>query len=71
MIKLRDHYFIAWLKIIKKRSFEITDNGIFVDINNCEYKELLDEYSASMKPLLKEIRSIVKELATFTSNQKN
>jgi len=71
MIKLRDHYFIAWLKVSKNYSVTMSEKGIFVDINNKEYKEALDEYNDTMKPMLKEIRKFVKELATFTSNQKN
>jgi regulation of enolase protein 1 (concanavalin A-like superfamily) len=70
MIKLRDHYFIAWLKIVKKYDVIMDKSGIYVDINNNEFNKAQEEYRETMKPLLKEIRSFVKELAVFTSNSK-
>jgi DNA-binding cell septation regulator SpoVG len=70
MIKLRDHYFIAWLKVIKKYIITFNEYGIFVDMNSEEYSQALKEYKESFKPLFKEIRKIVKELAQYTSKSK-
>lgn len=69
MIKLRDHYFIAWLKVVKEKEIFMSEDGIYVDINKSEYKEISQEYSDTLKPVLKEIRKIVKELASFTANK--
>lgn len=70
MIKLRDHYFIAWLKVVKERDIFISEDGIYVDINKKEYDEISQEYSDTLKPVLKEIRKMVKELASLTANKK-
>jgi hypothetical protein len=68
MILLRDHYFIAWLKIVKKYDVVFSDGKIFIDINKIEYNEALIEYNNTMKPVMKEIRSLVKELANYSTN---
>ena len=70
MVKLRDHYFIAWLKTVKKYEISLTESGIYVNMTNAEYTEALAEYKSTLKPILKEIRHIVKELSIFTSNSK-
>lgn len=70
MIKINDHYFIAWLKTIKEYNFEKRSSGIYVDMTKEQYTLALKEYKETYKPILKEIRKVVKELATFTSNNK-
>ena len=69
MIKLNDHYFIAWLKIVKNIKIN-TLNGIKVDMTSKEYTEYLKEYNQSLKPILKEVRKTVKELNSLTSQPK-
>lgn len=69
MIKLRDHYFIAWLKVVKGCEVHMLDDGIFVNISNDEYSKVMREYELTMKDLLKEIRKFVKELAIYTSKR--
>lgn len=66
MIKLRDHYFISWLKVVKNINVHIHENVIYVDMSPKEYTEYLEEYNNTLKPLLKEIRKSVKELASLT-----
>ena len=66
MIKLRDHYFIAWLKVFKNYNI-IFNDGILVNMTPKEYTQALEEYDATLKPLLKEIRKTVKELAQYTA----
>lgn len=64
MIKLRDHYFISWLKVVKNKEI-IIDNklsSILVDITSNELSTYLKEYNNTLKPILKEIRKNVKEL---------
>lgn len=67
MTKLNDHYFIAWLKVKKKYNFTIVDRKVVVDMTDKEYTELKAEYEKTDKPLLKEIRQVVKELVFLTS----
>lgn len=71
MIKLRDHYFIAWLKVVKGKEIFLSKDGIYVNINKSEYRDALEEYDASLKPVLKEVRKIVKELASFSSKNES
>lgn len=71
MIRLRDHYFVAWLNVVKKYKVYYKENGIYIDINKTEYDEALLEYKQTLKPILKEIRSVVKELSRFSSNSSN
>ena len=67
MIKLNDHYFIAWLNIVKKIDFVVINNSVNVFMSSEEYSEYLREYKLTLKPLLKEIRSTVKALNNLTS----
>lgn len=67
MVKLNDHYFIAWLKIKKGYNFTIDNGKIMVDMSGIEYTELKTEYEATDKPLLREVRLVVKELLSLTS----
>jgi hypothetical protein len=71
MIRLRDHYFIAWLKVFKGYKVIFSKNGVLVNINKNEYEMVRKEYESSLKPLFKEIRQLVKELAEFSSNSKD
>lgn len=68
MILLRDHYFIAWLKVVKNYNVIKKKDKIFIDINKTEYDEALNEYNNTMKPIMKEIRCLVKELAINSTN---
>ena len=70
MVKLRDHYFIAWINTIKSKEFYIKDECIYVDITEREYSEYLEEYNNSLKPILTKIRYVVKELNILTSKPK-
>ena len=63
MILVRDHYFIAWLKVVKNYNIIKRKHKMFIDINKSEYDEALNEYNNTMKPIMKEIRRTVKELA--------
>lgn len=67
MIKLNDHYFIAWLKAVKGYSFTISNGSIYVDMTSSQYSDALIEYQERYKPILKEIRKTVKVLAALTS----
>jgi len=67
MIKLRDHYFIAWLRVLKKYEIEFNDGAVFVDMSSKEYTQALQEYDETLKPLFKEVRKTVKELAQYTA----
>jgi len=68
MIKLRDHYFIAWLVVNKNIQYKISDSSdIMVDINSQEYTEFKTEYEMTDKPLLVKIRKVVKELNRLRS----
>ena len=67
MIKLNDHYFIAWLKIKKSYGIIVTNNSILVEMTPNQYTTALQEYESTDKSLLKEIRRLVKELNTLTS----
>lgn len=64
-IRLRDHYFIAWLNVVKGKAYKIVGNDIFVDMNKDDYTVYLDEYRKDAQPVLKRIRSVVKELCTL------
>lgn len=64
-IRLRDHYFIAWLNVVKGKTYKIVGNDIFVDMNKDDYTVYLDEYRKNTQPVLKRIRSVVKELCTL------
>jgi len=66
MIRLRDHYFIAWLKVFKGINFIIDDKGVQININNTELEQLLAEYEQTLKPLFKEVRKTVKILSKQT-----
>lgn len=68
MIRLRDHYFVSWLKVVKQREIHIIDSDIYVSINNLEYNDLLKEYESTLKPVLKQIRKFVRELKQQSSN---
>jgi DNA-binding cell septation regulator SpoVG len=70
MIKLNDHYFIAWLKIVKGYPIVKKAEGIYVEMTPENYSKGLTEYENTHKPVLKEIRKVVKELASFTSKHK-
>ena len=61
MVKLNDHYFVAWLKV---KGYEVvaSGEGIYVKIDRKDVASELKEYE-KIKPLLKEIRSTVKVLA--------
>lgn len=67
MEKINDHYFIAWLKVKKNFDFTIIDNKVMVDMSPEEYTVAKAEYENGLKPVLKQIRVIVKELALLTS----
>lgn len=67
MIKLRDHYYIAWLKVFKKYEIIFKDGFVFIDMTPKEYTKTLEEYANSLKPIFKEVRKTVKELAQYTS----
>ncbi len=67
MIKLNDHYFIAWLKVIKNYDFAILNNKVYVYMTPAQYGDALIEYNITHKPVLKEIRQVVKTLASLTS----
>lgn len=63
MVKLRDHYFISWLAVMKGISYNINKyNEIEVDMTPQEYSAHLDEYKQGMKPVLSKIRELVREL---------
>lgn len=66
-IKLNDHYFIAWLSVVKKINYNIVDNKIFVEMSSSEYTDYLKEYNETLKPVLCNIRLTVKKLASLTS----
>jgi len=70
MIKLNDHYFIAWLKVVKNYDFTIVNNAVYVDMSSLEYSESLKEYQETDKHVLKEVRKVVKLLAALTSKSK-
>ncbi len=67
MIKLNDHYFIAWLNIVKGYEFVIGRNQISVYMTPAQYTQAKEEYELGHKPILKEIRRTVKLLASLTS----
>lgn len=67
MIKLNDHYFIAWLKVVKQYEFTVTNGVVMVKMTPREYTEAKNEYTSTHKPVLKEIRKVVKTLAALTS----
>ena len=67
MIKLNDHYFIAWLNIVKGYEFVVGQNGVSVYMTPAQYTQAKEEYENSYKPILKEIRRTVKLLASLTS----
>lgn len=67
MVKLNDHYFIAWLKVVKSYEFTLLDKAVYVNMTPMQYSAALKEYEDSHKPLLKEIRKVVKLLAALTS----
>jgi hypothetical protein len=67
-IKLNDHYFIAWLNVVKKKDYDIKNGKITVDMTSKEYGDFLEEYKNSHKPVLVKIRKVVKELNILTSN---
>ena len=62
MIKLRDHYFIAWLNVVKDIRYIINNNEVLVDMGREEYTKYIEEYKSSIQPVLKKIRVVVKEL---------
>mgnify|MGYP006883188379 CR=1 FL=1 len=70
MVKLNDHYFISWLSVVKKYEFVVEDEKVFVYMSPTQYTEALYEYNKSYKPILKEIRKVVKLLAALTSKSK-
>jgi hypothetical protein len=70
LIRLNDHYFIAWLKVVKNYNFNILNNTICVDMTYTQYSAVLKEYEQTHKPVLKEIRKVVKTLAALTSKSK-
>lgn len=63
MIKLRDHYFIAWLNVVKDIRYCLNNNEVLVDMGREEYTRYLEEYKSSIQPVLKKIRVVVKELS--------
>lgn len=63
MIKLRDHYFIAWLNVVKGIQYNINNNEILVKMSREEYTKYLEEYRMVIQPVLKKIRFVVKELS--------
>ena len=67
MEKINDHYFIAWLKVKKNYDFTIVDNKVMVDMSPEEYTAAKLEYEQGLKPILKQIRVVVKQLALLTS----
>ena len=73
-VKLRDHYFIAYL-ISNGFSYRIDENkNIWVNLSKFHLKEWLEKYEQSYKHILKEVRKIVKRLNIQTSpplNTKN
>ena len=71
MIRLRDHYFIAWLKVFKGYKVIFSKNGVLVNINKNEYEKVQKEYETSLKPLLKEVRKTVKKLSELSPYSKN
>jgi hypothetical protein len=60
--KINDHNFVAWLKIVKGVEYEATIKGILVNISPSEYYLFQKEYENTHKPLLQEIRALVKKL---------
>jgi hypothetical protein len=67
-VRLRDHYFIAWLKVVKEKEIFIDENlNINIDITPGELKSLMEEYKTTLKPLLQGIRLTVKELNLTTT----
>ena len=63
MIKLRDHYFIAWLNVVKDIHYSINNNEVLVDMSRDEYTKYLEEYKSGIQPVLKKIRVVVKGLS--------
>lgn len=65
MIKLRDHYFVAWLNVVKdvRYNIEINNNEILVEMTREEYTKYLEEYKTGIQPVLKKIRFVVKALS--------
>jgi len=68
LIKLNDHYFIAWLNVVKGYKVEVKKEGIYVHMTPQSYSIALSEYSESYKPILKEIRAFIKKLNHLTRN---
>jgi len=67
MVRIRDHYFVAWLNVTKNVNYTVKENYVLIHINDKEYSEYLEEYKQDMKPVLKKIRSLVKEMNTINS----
>jgi hypothetical protein len=61
MIKLRDHYFIAWLNVVKDIHYSINNNnGVLVDMSRDEYTKYLEEYKSSIQPVQKRFALLLK-----------
>ena len=67
MIKLNDHYFVAWLKVVKGYTVDVNNAQVYVAMTPQQYTDALEEYTATHKPVLSEIRKVVKLLASLTS----
>ena len=70
MVKLNDHYFIAWLHTVKGYEFVVGENGVSVYMTPAQYTEAKEEYESGYKPILKQIRRTVRLLASLTSKPK-
>lgn len=66
MIKLNDHYFVSWLNSVKNIKYNIMDKKIYVNISSDDYNKYLHEYNVTMKPILRNIRKIIRELNSDT-----
>ena len=70
MKKINDHYFAAWLIVVKKCDYETKIintkddfKNIFVKISNEEYFNLQKEYKDTVKCVFSRVRKFVKELS--------
>jgi len=68
LIKLRDHYFISWLKAVKNINYTIDSQlNILVNISSEELKQFQEEYNSTLKSTFQSVRSLIKELNILTT----
>lgn len=70
-VKLRDHYFIAYL-VTLGFSYRLDEKkNIWVNLPKNELKTKIEEYEKSYKHILKEVRKTVKTLNILISSPLN